>query len=416
MFIDKARIYLRGGTGGNGCISFHREKFVPYGGPDGGNGGNGGDIYLEGDNNLYTLNDFVYQPHYCAKNGLHGSSNNRQGKSGENMIIKVPCGTVVYKNGSIIADIKSHGERVKVASGGRGGRGNAAFKSQQNTVPRIAEKGEPGEEVVLDLELRLIADVGIIGCPNAGKSTLLSKITSARPKIADYPFTTTSPNIGVAEYKGRRFVLADIPGLIEDAHIGKGLGDEFLRHITRNRLLIHLIDVFGYDGKTAYENYCIVKKELQLYSKELAKKPVIIVCNKIDLSGAEKALRILKHKLRNKRVFAISSVTGKGLHKLLDEIIKILSKMPPEEYKDKVPAVIQYIFEPLFTISKQGGTYVVKSKEIERIVAMTDFRQPEAVIRLQALLKKYGLEKALKKYNICAGDIVSIGKYKFTWQ
>ena len=272
MFIDKAKIFITAGRGGNGCISFRREKFVPLGGPDGGNGGKGGDIYIETDTKKSTLLDLSYRPKFFAENGSRGESANKYGKYGKDLVIKVPLGTLIYKNKELFADLKEEGQKVLVAKGGRGGRGNSAFKTQKHTVPRIAEKGEPGEEAEIELELRLIADVGLVGFPNAGKSTFLSVISSARPKIADYPFTTLEPNLGVVSLNDKQIVIADIPGIIEGASFGKGLGLEFLRHIKRTKVLLYMIDVSGFDGRDPYEVYKTLNKELKQYSKFLSKK------------------------------------------------------------------------------------------------------------------------------------------------
>lgn len=286
MFIDKAKIFITAGRGGDGCISFRREKYVPFGGPNGGNGGKGGDIYIETDNKKITLLDLSYKPKFHAEDGCRGENSDKFGRYGEDLIIKVPVGTIVYKNGEVFADLKEIGKKILVAKGGRGGRGNASFKTHNNTVPRIAEKGEPGEVAEIDLELRLIADVGLVGFPNAGKSTFLSVVSSARPKIADYPFTTLEPNLGVVTIDDKQFVIADIPGIIEGAHLGKGLGLEFLRHIKRTKVLIYLIDVSGFDGTDPYKTYKILSNELKKYSKYMSKKHMVIALNKTDIDSA----------------------------------------------------------------------------------------------------------------------------------
>jgi len=418
MFVDKARIYIRAGKGGDGCLSFRREKFVPYGGPDGGNGGKGGDVILRASASLGTLYDFQRHPHYRAGNGGHGQGKNKTGEKGKDIVLLIPCGTAVYKGSKLLVDLVSSGSEIVVIQGGRGGRGNRAFKSSRNPAPRIAEKGEPGEEAVIDLELKLIADVGIVGCPNAGKSTFLSKVTSARPKIAAYPFTTLSPNLGVTKFrKGHQFkdiIFADIPGLIEGAHLGKGLGDEFLRHIERTRLILHIVDVFGYDNKTAKENFYAVNHELRLHSPKLAKKPMIVAVNKMDLLGAKEKLKKLNSlKRKGYTIFPISALTGEGVNGLLNHLIHIISSLPPEI--SETEPVVHYIFEPDFRVEKREGIFYVTGKKVEHLVAMTNFTQPEAVERLQNILKKIGLEKALLAQGINNGDTVRIGKYEFTF-
>jgi len=420
MFVDKARIYVRAGKGGDGCLSFRREKFVPQGGPDGGSGGKGGNAILRASPSLKTLYDFQRHPHYSAGDGTHGQGKNKSGKEGEDLVIFVPCGTVVWKDGNFLTDLVSPGEEIIVAQGGRGGRGNTAFKSSRNPAPRIAEKGEPGEEAVVGLELKLIAGVGIVGYPNAGKSTFLSKITSARPKIASYPFTTLSPNLGVAKFVQGDIIFADIPGLIEGAHLGKGLGVEFLRHIERTKILLHLVDIFGYEGKSAKENFFSLNRELKLYSAKLFEKPMLIALNKVDLPGAEEKVkefkRTLNPKLKKKYpIFPISALTGEGVKELIDHIVKTLSFLPKEEI-GKEEKTAHYIFLPDFNIEKKGNIFYISGKKVERLVAMTNFSLAPAVKRLQNIFKKIGLEKALLAQGITDGDSIKVGKYEFTYR
>jgi len=421
MFIDKARIYVRAGRGGNGCLSFRREKYVPYGGPDGGSGGKGGDIILRVSPSLKTLYDFHYRSHYSASNGAPGQGKNKSGEKGEDLILFVPPGTVVSHEGKIITDLVLPGEEVIVAHGGRGGRGNAAFKSSTNPAPRISEKGEPAEEVIIDLELKLIADVGIIGYPNAGKSTFLSKVTRAHPKIADYPFTTLTPNLGVLKFKDREITFVDIPGLIEEAHLGKGLGRDFLRHIERTKILLHLVDIFGYEGKLAKEIFFVLNRELELYNPELLKKPMLVGLNKIDLPGAkEKAIHLRRTIGRKKYLtFPLSALTGEGTKEICLGIWKVLNSLSKEIKKEEKHA--DYIFLPDFEVitsssRKKGKIFYISGKKIERLVAMTDFSQKEAVTRLQNIFKKIGLEKALLAQNITDGDTVKVGDYEFIYQ
>jgi len=418
MFIDKADIFITAGRGGDGCISFRREKFVPYGGPNGGNGGKGGDIYFEGDPRKTTLLDFSYRPKFKAEDGHKGENSDKFGKYGQDLIIQVPLGTLVFKNGGLYADIKTAGERVLMAKGGRGGRGNASFKTHKNTAPRIAEKGEPGETAEIKLELRLIADVGFVGLPNAGKSTLLSQISAAKPKIADYPFTTLAPNLGVVNYKGKHFVAADIPGIIEGAHEGKGLGLEFLRHIRRTKVLIHLVDISGFDGSDPYENYKIINGELKKYSKYLAKKHIIVALNKTDLSGAQKNIKNFKKHLKSKNILTISAATGEGIDTLLKETVKLLDKplkTTPEEDIEISP-VKKYIYEPDFKIRYEDGIYVVSGKKIETLTEMTKFNEDDALRRYQNILKKMGLEDELEKAGAKPGNTIRILNLEFIFE
>lgn len=413
MFIDKAKIFVTAGRGGDGCISFRREKYVPLGGPDGGNGGKGGDIYIETDTKKSTLLDLSYRPKFFAQNGNKGENSNKYGKYGADLVIKVPLGTLIYKNKELFADLKEEGQRVLVAKGGRGGRGNSAFKTQKHTVPRIAEKGEPGETAEIELELRLIADVGLVGFPNAGKSTFLSVVSSARPKIADYPFTTLEPNLGVVSFNDKQIVIADIPGIIEGASSGKGLGLEFLRHIKRTKVLLYMIDVSGFDGKDPYEVYKVLNAELKKYSKYLSKKHTIIALNKIDVVNAQDNVKKFKKKVKNKKIFAISSVTKEGIDKLLAAVSKLAQLPAKEEDIESIP-VKKYIYEPDFTIDVDSdGVYVVSGKKIEILAEMTKFNEDEALRRFQNILKKMGVELALEQKGCKIGDTVRIGSFEF---
>jgi GTP-binding protein len=415
MFIDKAKIFITAGAGGDGCISFRREKYVPLGGPDGGNGGKGGDIFFEADPHLTTLLDLTYKSHYKAKSGMPGSASNCAGRGAEDFVIRVPLGTVIYKNGEAVADMKEAWQKLLMARGGRGGRGNSSFKTNRHTAPRIKERGEPGEEFTLELELKLIADVGLVGFPNAGKSTFLSRVSAAKPKIADYPFTTLAPNLGVVRSDYGNFVVADIPGLIEGAHNGKGIGDEFLRHIQRTRVLIHIVDVNGYNENTAYKNFRIINKELAEFSESMLKKPMLIAANKMDLSDSDKKLAQLKKSLKNKKIYPISAVTGEGMKELLNAVIKTLQKAPAAEDIIAEP-VKQYIYEAEFTVKKEGNAFVVKGAKIEKLSAMTDFTSDEGLRRFQGILKKKGVEKALEDKGIIAGDTVRIGGFEFDFE
>ncbi len=325
MFIDEANIYVKGGDGGNGCVSFRREKYVPKGGPDGGDGGDGGSVIITADRNLHTLIDFKYKQHYKAKRGAHGQGSNKHGKNGEDCRIRVPVGTIIKDADTkgILQDLNEDGREFAAVNGGRGGRGNARFKSSTNRAPRRAEKGFTGEERWLSLELKLLADVGIIGFPNAGKSTLISKISAARPKISDYPFTTLAPNLGVVAVEGHKsFVVADIPGIIEGAHEGKGLGIRFLRHIERTKILLHLVDVSS--GRDPLGDFETINKELSRFSAELASKLQIVAGNKIDIPDARERFKKVKGRFKNIKIdiFPISAATGEGI----DKVIKCISE------------------------------------------------------------------------------------------
>ena len=414
LFIDKARIFISGGNGGDGCLSFRREKYIPRGGPNGGSGGRGGDVYLIADSHLRTLLDLSVKPHCKGQNGEPGEGYDRQGRSGEDLLIKVPLGTLVKVGEKILADLVSPGESVLVARGGRGGRGNAAFKTSRNTAPRIAEKGEPGEQVAADLELKVIADVGLIGLPNAGKSTLLARLTKAHPKIAAYPFTTLSPNLGMASYKDFYFAIADIPGLIEGAHEGRGLGHEFLRHVERTKVLVHLVDASGFDGQKPEKSWEIVRKELKAYSPILAKKPQIVVLTKKDLvSVPAGVLSRFKKKTRAAALIA-SAATGDGIETLLKTIVKTIQSLPPEPLPAQAP--LRLVLEPDFRVWREEGAFRVSGKKVERLMAMTNFALPEAVKRVHGILKKMGLERTLQNLGARPGDPIRIGTQEFSYE
>ena len=417
MFYDKAKIYLKAGDGGNGIVAFRREKYVPEGGPNGGDGGDGGSVILIGDKGLRTLVDFKYKPHVKAKKGEHGQGKNRHGRNAEDTILSVPLGTIVknFDTGELIADVTEDGQRVVVARGGRGGRGNARFASAKNRVPAVAEKGEPGEEVTLFLELKLLADVGLIGMPNAGKSTLISVISAAKPKIADYPFTTLKPNLGVVSVdEGSSFVVADIPGLIEGAHQGAGLGHEFLRHIERTRIFVHVLDLTPVEDKNIIEAFNTINKELVLYNPKLADKKQIIAANKMDVSGAEKNLELLSKELEGKyEIFPISAVAGTGLKPLIGRIAQLIDEIEPEPLYAGDEIKIFCEPEERFTIDREDGIFVVKGKEVEKHFAMTDFNNEEGVRRFQRILKVMGVENALLEKGINYGDTVRIGDLEF---
>ncbi len=416
-FVDEVKIYVKAGDGGNGCVSFRREKYVPFGGPDGGNGGKGGDVYIEASKDLNNLLHLYLNPHIKAENGEHGKGSNKYGKKGEDKIIYVPVGTTIYdENNNLIYDLTNDGERVLIAKGGKGGKGNASFKSSTNQAPDYAEKGEKGEEKKIKLSLRIIADVGLVGFPNAGKSTLLSVITKARPKIADYPFTTLNPNIGICIHKEKSIIVADIPGLIEGASEGKGLGHNFLKHISRTKVLLHLIDPLGFYDIDPLKGIKIIDKELKKYSDELASKKKILAVSKADLPQAKEVYEKIKKKYKNTRVFLFSSVTGYGINEILDYIISIIDKIRIEikEEKKKPDNIIK--LEKAFNVIKEGNIFYIYGDAVEKFVNKTDINNENAMKRLMNIFKKIGVIKELKKKKIKEGDTVIIGKNEFIWK
>lgn len=415
-FLDRVKVYVKAGKGGDGCLSFRREKFIEFGGPNGGNGGRGGDVYFKAEPNLTTLQELAYNPHIEAENGSKGGTNNKTGLDAEDKVLLVPLGTIIKQDGVVIADLTEAGQMAKVAQGGRGGKGNMAFKTQFNTAPRIAENGQPGQEVTLILELKVLADVGLVGFPNAGKSTFLSAVSSARPKIADYPFTTLNPNLGICTHKGKSFVVADIPGIIEGASDGKGLGHQFLKHIERTRVLLHLIDPAGFDGLDAVKAAKVIEGELKKFGTDLSKKPRIVIVNKADIDGAEAVFKKIQKKYSKLPVFLISAAAQQGLGKVLDEIVKILSKNPITVKAPVVNGPAVHTLAPMFNIIElEDGRVQITGKRIEEFMAMTNFAQPEAVDRLRKIFKKIGLEKALLKKGVDTGTVIVAGSREFEW-
>lgn len=419
--IDHAEILVKAGDGGNGCISFRREKYVPKGGPDGGNGGKGGDVTLVASSSVTTLVDQQYTKHYDAYRGAHGMGKTAHGYDGLGARVTVPVGTTVFDadTDDTIADMTTEGDEVVVAHGGLGGRGNATFKSSGYQAPRVAEKGEPGEEHRLRLEVRLIADVGLIGYPNAGKSTLLSHVSEAKPKIASYPFTTLEPNLGVVRIeREQNFVMADMPGLIEGAHEGVGLGHDFLRHVERTRLLLHLVDTASVDGRDPLDDLKKINRELMLHSDKLADLPQIIVLNKADLPDARVQLPELREALGKHPTYVISAATGEGVDELMRATYTTLAQIlaveaaagPPVE-----PARAEYVPRRGFAIDRapEGGGYIVEGDAVRRAVVMTDFGNEEAVWLLQRRLNRMGLWRALKRAKVKNGDTVEIGDREF---
>lgn len=416
-FIDKVRLFLRAGSGGSGCLSFHREKYVEFGGPDGGDGGAGGDITLEATDRLTTLMDLVHRPRFSGKDGSNGKGGKKAGLAGEESLVYVPCGTMVYKDSVFLADLSKPGQRVLAARGGRGGRGNASFKTMRNTAPRIYEKGAPGEQATLDLELKLIADVGLAGFPNAGKSTLLARLTRARPKVADYPFTTLAPHLGVASHKSVHFVMADIPGLIEGASSGKGLGAEFLRHVERTRILVHLVDPSGYHPVDAVAGVRVIEAELKTHSPALARKLRMLVVSKMDLPGASEVRAQLRKRYPKRAVLGISAATGEGLNVFLDRLLELLARCPPTElepHTDTGERVVKV--KAGFAVTAAGeGRFKLEGPFVERASAMLDQGLPEAVARFQGALKRIGVDRALRAAGIEDGDVVVCGGIEFHW-
>lgn len=418
--IDEAKILVRSGKGGDGLIHFRREKYVPRGGPAGGDGGHGGDVVLVVNPKINTLINFQNRGQYKAESGERGGSNNQTGASAESLEIDVPPGTVVRdaETGALLGDLVRAGDRLVVARGGRGGRGNARFKNSRNQAPRVAEKGEPGEERWLTLELKLIADVGLVGMPNAGKSTLLSVISNARPKIADYPFTTLEPNLGVLRYDDRDMVAADIPGLIEGAHMGVGLGHTFLRHVQRTRLLVHLIDGAS---ESPLADYNQINVELALYDETLGEKPQIVVFNKIDLPEAQARWPEVKAALKARGVepIAISAASQENVQKLVQTLFSMMATLP-EAVDTAVTEEIPVYDLPEDTIGfeihrEDDGSYHVTGKRIERAAAMTYWDYDEAVARFQDILEALGVTEALEEAGVQVGDTVFIGGFELEW-
>lgn len=419
MFLDETKIFLTSGSGGDGIVHFRREKYVPRGGPDGGNGGKGGDVILVVDPRLNTLSNFRRKRHYQAGDASSGGGNNKTGRSGEDLEILVPPGTLVRDatSGALLGDLVDHNQRLVVCHGGRAGKGNARYASSRNQTPHMAEKGEPGEEKTLLLELRLIADVGIVGVPNAGKSTLLAAVTNAKPKIAEYPFTTLQPNLGVADLDElTSLILADIPGLIEGAHKGTGLGFAFLRHIERTRVLIHVIDG---SSENPIADFSQVNAEMALFSASIAQKPQIVAINKIDLPDVEDRLSALTEMIseRGYESFPISAMAHRGLRELLWSAHERLSQLEPQPIVEDTLPVYGFEDETIpFEISREpDGAWRVSGEEVERAAAMTYWEFDEAIARFQQLLVHLGVEDALREAGITSGETVRISDYELEW-
>jgi GTP-binding protein len=424
MYFDEVVIEVTGGKGGDGVIQFRREKYVPRGGPDGGDGGHGGSIILEVDQHKNTLSEFRHKKQFKAQDGTRGKGKNMTGASGDDLVIKVPPGTLVFdeSDGSLMGDLIDQGQQLQVCKGGRGGRGNTRFKTSKNKAPRIAEKGEPPEEKKLRLELKLIADIGIIGVPNAGKSTMLSVVSNAKPKIAPYPFTTLQPNLGVAELDNdTQLILADIPGLIEGAHRGEGLGHDFLRHIQRTRVLIHLLDGLS---EEPIIDFAQINSELALFDPALGDKPQIIVLNKMDLPDVEKKWPQVKSQLLEKGyqdVFSISAIAQQGIMPVLYRAAQLLKETPVYEYKiavdeDELP-VYRFEKDPQnYVILKIDRGWRISGEAIERAAAMTYWEHFQSIRRFHRILEAMGVDEALKEAGVVTGDIVFIGDHELEWE
>ena len=409
MWIDEARIHVAGGRGGDGLISFHRTKYNPLGTPDGGHGGDGGDVILEATRSMNTLLHFNHQVHFRAEDGGPGGPNKRQGKRGKDLIIHVPVWTVVrdLRTGEVIADLSAQGMRVVVARGGKGGRGNSAFVSNRWKGPKIRELGEPGEERWLKLELRLLADVGIVGFPNVGKSSFLSRVSRKKVKVAPYPFTTLEPHLGVVEVDGKSFVLADLPGLVEGAHEGKGLGDRFLRHATRARVLLHMVDLAGVEGRDPLEDYRAIRRELEAW-EELKGKPEVVAGNKIDLLQPEEiARRISRFREAGVELYPISVVTGEGISELLRTLSRKLDEAPRESPSVPVQRTWKLVPRKGFRVARDDGVWVVEGREIERLGRL-DLSTEDARVYLEEELERKGVFRALRRAG-WKGEPIRIG-------
>ena len=421
MFVDYTKIIIKSGDGGNGAASFRREKYVAAGGPDGGDGGKGGDIYFEASKDKNTLIDFRYNKKFKAGNGENGSGKNCYGKYGEDLTIKVPVGTVIKdaETGKAIADLSHIGQKELILKGGRGGRGNMHFATATRQAPRFAEDGEKGEEKEVILELKLLADVGLLGFPNVGKSTFLSTVTEARPKIANYHFTTLEPNLGVAKVGDDSFVIADIPGIIEGASEGVGLGIQFLRHVERTRLLLHFVDVSGLEGRNPLEDYHTINEELKKYSEKLSKRKQIIVATKADVIQDESNYNeLVKYAQENNiEIYRISSVTGEGVQELLTKVVEELKVLPKEEITEIEERVIYTLKEdePAWTIRKENEAFVIEGKAVERLMGRININDNESMYYFHKKLRELGIEDKLKEMHVCEGDTVIIDGYELEW-
>ena len=420
MFIDKAILDVCAGNGGNGMVAFRQEKYIEKGGPSGGDGGRGGSVYFVGSSSINTLLEFKYRKKIVAPNGENGKGKQCYGKKGEDIYVKVPLGTIIYDeiNNYVIADINENNQQVLIAKGGRGGRGNCHFANSRYQAPEIAENGEPGEKLKIRLELKLLADVGLVGFPSVGKSTLLSVVSAARPEIASYHFTTLSPNLGVVQLQDKSFVMADLPGLIEGASQGKGLGFQFLRHIERCRVLLHVIDMAATDGRDPYQDYLTIKEELKQYNPELLKRPQLILANKMDQEEASLFLKEFKEKLQDDiPIYPISAITHQNIQPVIQKIFEILDKTPlfplfidKEEYK-----VYEYHEEEFCQVKKEKGIYIVYGKPVENLYQRSNLSTDAGVLKFIRILRYNGVEEKLKEAGIQDGDTVKVVEYEFEY-
>ncbi|OKP96310.1 GTPase ObgE [Paenibacillus sp. P46E] len=427
MFVDKAKIYVKGGDGGDGLVAFRREKYVPEGGPAGGDGGRGGDVIFRVDEGLRTLMDFRYQRHFKAERGVKGRNKSQHGANAEHMIVRIPPGTVLIDDDTqeVIADMTRHGQQVVVARGGRGGRGNTRFATANNTAPELAENGEEGQERYIVMELKVMADVGLVGFPSVGKSTLLSVVSAAQPKIGAYHFTTITPNLGVVDVgDGRSFVMADLPGLIEGASEGVGLGHEFLRHVERTRIIIHVVDMSGSEGRDPFEDWMKINDELRQYNASLIDRPQIVAANKMDMPESEANLIAFREKVSELRpdmeIMPISSLTRQGVQELLYRATDILDSIPVApvveevaETKERKVYKLEAEEDNSFTITRDNDAFVVSSPRIERMLKRMQLSTHDAILKLARTLRHMGVDAELRKRGAVEGTIVRIADFEF---
>ncbi|WP_087971796.1 GTPase ObgE [Oceanobacillus rekensis] len=422
MFVDQVSVYVKAGDGGNGLVAYRREKYIPFGGPAGGDGGNGADVIFKVDEGLNTLMDLRYNRHYKGQRGENGMSKTQHGKNASPLIVSVPPGTTVFDedSGEVIADLLVHEQQAVISKGGRGGRGNTRFATPNNPAPDIAENGEPGQEKNIKVELKLIADVGLVGFPSVGKSTFISVVSAAKPKIADYHFTTLSPNLGVVDTSDQRsFVMADLPGLIEGASEGVGLGHQFLRHVERTRVIVHVIDMASIEGRDPYDDYVKINKELMDYDETLMKRPQIIAANKMDMPSAKENLELFKEQLDEEHpVYEISALTKEGLREILFAIADALDSIPKITTElDDTDETVVYRYqkeEAPFQISRDpDGAYVLYGQKIEKLFKMTDFQHDQASQRFARQMRGMGVDKALRERGAKDGDTIRLLQYEF---
>lgn len=421
MFVDEVTLIIEAGSGGNGCMAYRREACVPMGGPFGGSGGKGSDIIFKADSGLKTLIDLRYQKKIKGPNGENGEGKAMNGKASEDVVIKVPMGTTVTdaETGSVIADLTKHGEEAIIAYGGRGGRGNVSLATRNNPCPSYAENGEPGEVRKVKVELRMIADVGLVGMPSVGKSTILSMISNANPKIASYHFTTLSPNLGVVKTSDNTFVVADLPGLIEGASDGVGLGHKFLKHIERTKLIAHVVDMSAEEGRDPYEDYITIRNELEAFSPKLLTKREIIIANKMDGENAKDNLKKFKEKIKSVDIYEITAIINEGLDSVIEKLSQMTKEIEREDLfeDEKVESHVLYKFkeEKPFTISKDKDVYVIRGEAIEKLFRMTNFNTEEAYERFSSKIRRMGVDDELEKMGIKEGDTVRIFDFEFEW-